>query len=217
MVVIPALTRGGIHPRAMQSLLALDLPEKKNRVTFIPIDRPTTSARSDALKTAKDIGADSVLFIDSDMEFEPDSYRRLCRVKGDIVCGLFYNRTAPSYPTICLQEKTEDGLDRLRTIIPDGKIQDIDACGMAFTLIRKPVLRWAEYPAFQHLGYLSEDFMFCIRAKQAGFKARCDTGLVISHRGDVGFAGQKELSAPESATLSFPFGVIEERQSWKIN
>lgn len=213
---MPALTRGGVHPRTFQSLWALKLPNKPNMMTFVPTDRPTTSARSDALRTAKEFNAESVLFVDSDMEFEPDAYERLKKVKGDIVCGLFFNRSAPCYPTICIKEKAEDGTDRLKTIIPDGKIQDVDACGMAFTLIRKPVIQHFDYPAFQHLGFLSEDYSFCLRARQAGFSVRCDTSLLISHRGDIGFAGQPTLRTEESSALSFPYGVTRERESWKV-
>jgi len=212
---MPCLTRGGVHPRTMQSLWALKIPDKSKRLVMFPTDRPTTSARSDALRMAKEFNAESLLFIDSDMEFEPDAYERLRKVQGDIVCGLFWNRTAPSYPTITVRDKAEDGTDRLRTIQPDGKVQDVDACGMAFTLIRKPVIQHFEYPAFQHLGALSEDFHFCLKAKHAGFTVRCDTGLPISHRGDVGFCGQGDLTKPESIALSFPFGAMRERESWK--
>src|SRR5882672_4778604 len=169
MVVSPMLSRGGMHPRTVQSLWALDLPNKANRIINFPVDRPTTSARSDALRMAKEFKAESLLFIDSDMEFEPDAYRKLTKVKGDVVCGLFWNRVSPSYPTICVKKRNEDGTDRLETIQPDGQIQDVDACGMAFTLIRKPVIQWAEYPAFQHLGALSEDFVFCLKARKQGF------------------------------------------------
>lgn len=215
MVVVPMLTRSGLHPRTAQSLWALDLPNKANRIVNFPVDRPTTSARSDAIRMAKEFRAETLLFIDSDMEFEPDAYRKLLKTKGDIVCGLFWNRVSPSYPTICVKKRNDDGTDRLETIQPDGTVQDVDAVGMAFTLIRKPVIEWAEYPAFQHLGAISEDYVFCLKARKDGFSIRCDTSLQIGHRGDVGFNGQKQLIEPGSESLSFPFGVTRERESWK--
>lgn len=215
-VCCPSLTRGGLHPRTAQSLWALSLPDKKKRIVSFPVDRPTTSVRADALKLAKEYGAGSLLFIDSDMEFEPDAYERLKKVDGDIVCGLFWNRQAPSYPTICVRDKAEDGTDRLKTIVPDGKVQDVDACGMAFTLIRRPVIEAFDYPAFQHYGAMSEDYIFCLRAGDKGFKIRCDTGLKIAHRGDVGFNGQPYLTVPGSEEVSFPFGVSGERDSLRV-
>lgn len=182
----------------------------------MPIDRPTASARSDAIQQAKEFNAKALLFIDSDMEFEENSWRRLNQVKADIACGLFYNRTAPSYPTITNRgPKAENGKDTLVPITPDGKVQDIEACGMAFTLIRKPVIQATRYPAFQHLGWISEDFLFCLWAKEKGFTVKCDTGLPISHRGDIGFCGQPDLLKPDAGVLSFPFGITNARESWK--
>lgn len=214
--MIPCTTRGGIHPRTFQSYNATHFPKVQNRVLFMPTDRPTTSARSDAIRIAKEFKAESVLFIDSDMEWEPDAYDRLTKVKGDIVCGLFWSRSCPSNPTAKVKFRAEDGTDAVKPIIPDEKVQDIDCTGMAFTLIRKPVLDWAEHPAFQHLGAMSEDYVFCLKAREAGFTIRCDTGLKISHRGDVAFNGHPFTFVPESSELSFPFGVTRERESWKI-
>jgi GT2 family glycosyltransferase len=188
----------------------MDLPDKERRAFFLPQDRPTTSARSDSVRTAKEIEAESLLFIDSDMEFEPDLYNRLKAVDADIVCGLFWAKRVPSFPTICRREPDPDNPPqfRLRTIVPDGTIQDVDACGMAATLIKKRVLDWAEYPAFQHLGALSEDFAFCLRAGDAGFNIKCDTGLKVAHRGDIAFNGQPILTHPDMGVLSFPFGEV---------
>lgn len=208
LVVIPCLTRGGVHPRFFQSFIALDLPPKESRAVLVPVDRPTTSSRSDAVRLAKELDAESLLFLDSDMEFQPDLYNRLKQVPGDISCCLFWQRRVPSHPTICKKKKAEDGTDLLETIIPDETVQEIDACGMAATLIRKPVLRWAEYPAFQHLGWMSEDFHFCLRAKEAGFKIFCDTSIKVAHRGDIAFNGQPILSYDGMNDLSFPFGEV---------
>jgi GT2 family glycosyltransferase len=181
--------------------------------TLIPVDRPTTSSRSDAARIAREIEAEALLFIDSDMEFQPDLYEKLNAVDADIVCGLFWTRRVPSYPTICVREKAPDGSDLLRTISPDGKIQDVDACGMAATLIRKPVLQAFDYPAFQHLGALSEDFVYCLRARDKGFSIKCDTSIRVAHRGDIAFNGQPVLTAESMSNLSFPFGEVGDGSS----
>ena len=208
MVVMPALTRGGVHPRTVQSLWSLRLPPKDNMVFMMPIDRPTTSSRSDAMKMAKELNVESLLFLDSDMEWEPDLYEKLKAVDADIVCGLFWQRRVPSHPTICTKVKMADGTDSLRTIIPDGTVMDVDACGMAATLIRKNVIQAFDYPAFQHLGALSEDFVFCLHARDRGFTIKCDTTAKVAHRGDVAFNGQPVLSYPGLTDLSFPFGEV---------
>lgn len=208
MVCIPALTRGGVHPRTVQSLWSLRLPPKDKMMLFMPIDRPTTSSRSDAVRIAQEYGAQALLFIDSDMEFKPDLYERLNAVDADIVCGMFWQRRVPSHPTIAVKVKGDDGNDLLKTIVPDGKVQDVDACGMAATLIRLPVLEWAQYPAFKHLGWISEDYEFCLQAREHGFRIKCDTSIQVAHRGDIAFNGQPVLSYQGMDELSFPFGMV---------
>jgi glycosyltransferase involved in cell wall biosynthesis len=175
---------------------------------MFPMDRPQASARSDALKLAREVDADALLFIDSDMEFEPDLYERLLAVDADIACGLFWTKRIPSFPTVMRRVKMLDGSDSLANIIPDGKIVEIDACGMAATLIRRPVLQHErfEYPAFRHMGSLGEDYYFCLHARDAGFTIKCDTSLKVAHRGDVAFNGQPILTHPDLKTLSYPFG-----------
>ena len=208
LVCMPALTRGGVHPRTVQSLWATRFPPKDQMAVFMPIDRPTTSSRSDAVRQAQSLEAGSLLFLDSDMEWEPDLYERLNAVNADIVCGLFWQRRVPSFPTIVNKVKAEDGTDQLHTINPDGSIQEVDACGMAATLIRKSVLDWCEYPSFAHHGFISEDFEFCLRARAAGFRIKCDTSIKVAHRGDIGFNGQPVLTHPSMNVLSFPFGEV---------
>ena len=207
---MPASTRGGVHPRTFQSYIRLKLPDKT--IFNMPCDVPTVSARNTSLAIAAEAGAKALLFIDSDMEFLGDSYRRLSAVKADIVCGLFHTRSAPSTPTIMVKHAEEEGKFSLRSIVPDGKVHEIDACGMAFTLIREPVIKWAAkesaekgIPAFRHVVF-GEDLDFVMRARNAGFKAKCDTSIQIAHRGDVGFNGQPELVNPLSGHLNHPFG-----------
>lgn len=210
LISMPAGTRGGVHPRTFQSYLGLKRPNKT--IFNMPCDVPTVSARNTSLEIAHESGAKALLFIDSDMEFLADSYERLNRVKADIVCGLFYTRSAPSCPTIMIKQAEDDGKHSLRSIVPDDKVHDIDACGMAFTLIREPVIKWAiaesvkkGIPPFRHVVF-GEDLDFMMRAVQSGFTAKCDTSVKIAHRGDVAFNGQPELCSPLSGHLNHPFG-----------
>jgi GT2 family glycosyltransferase len=106
-----------------------------------------------------------------------------------------------------------EGKYSLRSIVPDDQVQDIDACGMAFTLIREPVIKWAlsesvakGIPPFRHVIF-GEDIDFVLRAREAGFTAKCDTTVRIAHRGDIGFNGQPELCQPMAVHLNHPFGT----------
>ena len=211
---MPMLQRSGLHPATFFSLWTMrhQLPDKDRLVSLFPMDRPTASARSDSFQIARELDADALLFIDSDMEFLPDLYSRLLVIDADIACGLFWTKRIPSFPTICTKEKKPDGTDALKTILPNGKVMDVDACGMAATLLRRPVLQSDRfvYPAFKHLGAIGEDFFFCLHARDAGFTIKCDTSLKVAHRGDVAFNGQPILTHPDLKTLSHPFGEVGE-------
>lgn len=218
VLAMPMLVRSGLHPSTFYSLWSMRhyLPDKERMVSLFPMDRPTASARADAFRIARELEAEALLFIDSDMQFEKDLYQRLLAIDADICCALTWTKRIPSYPTQCKKVKRpEDGTDALAPIIPDGDTYEIDASGMAATLIRKPVLQSArfEYPAFQHLGAIGEDFAFCLHARDAGFTIKCDTSLKVAHRGDVAFNGQPILTHPDLRTLSHPFGEVGEGSS----
>jgi glycosyltransferase involved in cell wall biosynthesis len=204
------LQRGGMHPSTFFSLWSMreNLPPKDRMISLFPMDRPQASARSDALKLAREVDAEALLFIDSDMEFQPDLYQRLLAVDADIACGLFWTKRIPSFPTCMVKTKMPDGSDSLKNIIPNGRVVEIDACGMAATLIRKNVIQHErfEYPAFKHLGSIGEDYFFCLHARDAGFSIKCDTSLRVAHRGDIAFNGQPLLTHPDAKTFSYPFG-----------
>ena len=189
---------------------------KKPQATIfnMPCGVPTVSARNTSLEIAHTSGVKSLLFIDDDMEFHGDAYERLNLVKADIVCALMFTRSAPSSPTVMIRKMEEGDKFSLRSIVPDGKIQDVHACGMAFTLLRRPVIEWAiadsaksGLPPFRHI-ILGEDLDFVNRATMAGFSAKCDTSVITSHRGDIGFAGQPELVNPMSGHLTNPLGTV---------
>lgn len=187
------------------------MKKPERTVLDMPCNVPTPTARGVIFEVALQAGVKSVLFIDDDMEFLPDAYERIASLNADICTGLFYTRSTPSTPTIMRRKDEGDGKFSLRSIVPDGKVQDCDACGLAFTLIRRPVIEWAAkesakhgLPPFRHILF-GEDIDFTNRATQAGFKAKCDTGCVIAHRGDIAFAGQPELTSPLSRHLSWPY------------
>jgi len=203
-----------MHPNTFYSLWTMrhNLPEKDKLISLFPMDRPTASARSDAFRIAREVDADALLFIDSDMEFQPDLYERLNNVDADIACALFWTKRIPSYPTICRKIKMKDGSDSLAPVAPNGKVMEIDACGMAATLIRRSALQHErfEYPAFKHLGSIGEDYFFCLHARDAGLTIKSDTSIKVAHRGDVAFNGQPILTHPDLKTLSHPFGEVGE-------
>ena len=131
---------------------------------------------------------DYLLFIDSDMVVPPDSIKRLLNHKKDIVCGLYFKRKQNYEPVI--YSKLKFSLLDEPTIEPamdykDGLIE-IEGCGMGLCLIKtevfKSILQY-DYSCFEPLPHLGEDFAFCIRARNRGYKIYCDTTLKCGHVG----------------------------------
>lgn len=131
---------------------------------------------------------DYLLFIDSDMVVPPDSIKRLLSHKKDIVCGLYFKRQYNYEPVIYKELKFS--LLNHPTVEPitdykDGLIE-IEGCGMGLCLIKTEVFKTIlqhDYSCFEPLPHLGEDFAFCIRARNSGYKIYCDTTLKCGHVG----------------------------------
>jgi len=146
--------------------------------------------------------ATHLLFCDSDMLPPQDGIHRLVEVEGDIVCGLFTNRTFDSKTIIkpMVFKATEDGGYLPIEVKPQSFAEldaqgapEVDACGMAWTLIRREVLEKVKAPWFnfarddkrEHPA--GEDVLFCRAAKAEGFKVQCRLSCLVGHVGTFVF------------------------------
>jgi len=150
-----------------------------------------------------------LLFLDSDCTFHPDAIVRLIERRLPIICGCMYKRGLPPMPTLGsylgrnkkgmevfkfgpairkilahtkkmgVDETTENAVVLPRT---DDDIWEIGGCGMHFTLIRREVLEAMDAPYFlMNANAAGEDFYFCIKARQAGFKIYNDLSVHTGH------------------------------------
>lgn len=141
----------------------------------------TPFAREKIVLRALEAECTHLCFIDSDMSFEPDALQRLIKsgeqfiVKKDIIAGLFFQRYDPYPPALSINDKQ---------VIP-SKLTEVDWVGMAFTLIDMNVFKKIPRPWFEldfnpkHI--VSEDILFCIKAKKLGFKIWVDPEIHIGH------------------------------------
>lgn len=141
-----------------------------------------------------------ILWIDDDMRFPPDALQRLLAHDKDIVGGLCHNRRGPSYHPIAARlygTAMALGDDTYGFVydLPQTGLVEVDATGAAFLLVKVEVFR-AVSAALENKGQnaatwwapagtASEDFSFCRRAKQAGYKVFIDCGLDIGHVAEV--------------------------------
>lgn len=153
----------------------------------------------DFLRTNKD----SLLMVDDDMTFAPDAVRRLRQnadnFNYDVVMAFATHRVWPPRPVVMWLEDEKAPPQSLRgdhytmiTNFKDGDVVEVDALGLAFTLIRRRVLEamvnddWGIEHSFffgYDRGVESDDIGFCRRCRQLGFRMAIDTGVKIGHIG----------------------------------
>lgn len=131
-------------------------------------------ARNTGVDRAREAEADFLLFLDSDMVFPPTTLLRLLLRKKDIVGATYTKRVAPfeilgtklpDQPTLL----TGDLLEMQR--IPTGCL----LINMrVFDKLTKPYFRFDVDALGQIVG---EDYVFCDRAREAGFQIWCDAPL----------------------------------------
>lgn len=153
-------------------------------------------AREAIINRALEEKFDSVLFVDSDMVFEPDDFEKLVEVSFGIVSGLYYTRIEPARPVAYkdVQIKTVDKEPSVTEIIVDTKktLQSAEAIGFGFVLIKRAALlvmkdRYSEL--FTPKWGCGEDIAFCIRAKKCGLGIFVRTDTQLGHVGEKVYRG----------------------------
>ena len=152
------------------------------------------NARNNLARQAVAAEADWVLWLDSDMVFNPDLLDRMLDVceKNDIsfLTALCFRRKPPYTP--CLFERLDqrkDGKGASYTAllsVPEGLFQ-IEGCGFAGVLMSTDVLISvaAKFNGqmFDPMYGFGEDVAFCWRARQCGYEIWCDSSIEMGHVG----------------------------------
>lgn len=158
-------------------------------------------ARNRLADIAMKDGFDRVIYLDSDMTFEPDMLSRFhanLDEGRDIVCGLYTTRKPPIHTTLYSgmfmreipgTKFSEPVLERLEEYPKDQPFR-VQGCGFAGVMINVDVLRkiheafgqpFAPVPGF------GEDLSFCLRANEVGAEIWCDPRIRLGHVGTMIF------------------------------
>lgn len=147
-------------------------------------------ARNQLARQAIKIGADYVLWLDSDMIFQPSVLKRLYEDykagKGDIVSGLYFRRVSPFTPVVFNTLEIVD--NKPQWTAPENIPEDVfEAGGVGFgcvfmdTGVLADVMSKFEGNAFTPLNGVGEDLSFCWRARQCGYKIIVDPAIELGH------------------------------------
>jgi len=153
-------------------------------------------ARNALAKQAVDEGFDRVLWLDSDMVFEPKTLLKLTKhiENGkEFVCGIYFKRKPPFTPTIyslVAVGQTEQGLPVPRADAyldyPRDDVFEIAGCGFGAVMVTTDLINRVAnefgLPFSPVLG-LGEDLSFCFKAKQLGAQLWCDSRIKVGHTG----------------------------------
>ena len=143
-------------------------------------------------------GYDRLLFIDSDMVFQPDALRRLSADMDtglDYVSGLCFSRQPPIKPMVYKRvdiKKAEDGTEMQDTEhyfdYPENALFRIQGSGTGCVMISVPLIRavWDQFgPPFMPLPTMGEDLAFCYRVNQLHVPMYCDSSVKLGHIGQA--------------------------------
>ena len=192
LICIPCMDM--VHTEFMKSLLAMRRPgESKFTISCSSL---IYDARNAMAKRAVRDGFDRVLWLDSDMTFDPDLMERLSARLDEgkeYVSGIYFTRKAPVRPVLykeCGYYEMDDGAVSPRAVWYDDYPRDslfkVEAtgfgCVMCTTDLIKRVGERFGLPFAPMLGF-GEDLSFCGRVSQLGAEMWVDSTIKCGHVG----------------------------------
>ena len=176
-----------------------------------------TRARNMLVKQFMDSGCTDLLFVDADIHFKAQDVVRIMAMSDDkdVVAGAYPRRSGEGgvswFADIAYGPSNEVYLD-------DGLLR-VNRIGTGFMLIRRHVLEKLhnDHPEWRYhvdllnedhysifdfksdpSGYIGEDYLFCDRVREAGFRVHLDPDINLGHYGQQEFTGnfrQQALAA----------------------
>ena len=193
LIAIPCMDM--VHTTFMKSVIGM------NRVGDCRFSLTCSSliydARNTLAKQAVTEGFDRVLWLDSDMDFQPDLLEKLSADMDEgreLVSGLYFKRKAPVKPVIYREVGYYQKPDTEEVTpiavpyedYPQDSIFPIAGCGFGGVLVSTDLIKRVGekfgLPFSPIIGF-GEDLSFCNRAKQLGAELWCDSRVKMGHVG----------------------------------
>ena len=140
-------------------------------------------ARQKCLNRALEKDYNYIMWIDSDIVFEPQNFKQLLSHDKDIVSGLYMIQKTPGIYDIP---------DEYACVDMDGKrfnrfeyegtrgLKEVKANGMGWMLVKKGVFESIHKP-FDLTLEKGEDITFQIKALEQGYKSYVDSSIIVGH------------------------------------
>lgn len=148
-------------------------------------------ARNELAMKAIKMGADYILWLDSDMVFEPDLMTRLFKTleekSADFVSGLYFKRFPPYEPVAYSTfDIVDDEIKAEKMTDVPKEITSVGGVGFGCVLMSTAMAMavFDEYNTmFAPIGNVGEDIAFCYRAKTLGYEILLDPSIRCGHVG----------------------------------
>lgn len=176
---------------------------KNDKILMPQLYMPAHTAANKLARNFMATDKDSILLIDDDMAFDGNTLHTLRENRDnweyDIVGPFCTHRRYPPKPIVMKWKGPKgDPMDlegdsyTLKLGVKRGVVEEVDAIGLAFTLIRREVfeamldenygLDWSFFFKYGP-GWESDDIPFCRKARELGFRMAVDTSVAIQHVG----------------------------------
>ena len=187
LIAIPAMD--SVPTQFAWSLATLQ--KEQNTIVAFQISSLVYTARNELARGAIKMGADFVLWLDSDMVFERDTLKKLLKdyeeKKGDIITGVYYRRVPPFTPVLYDEfNVTDEAVTWKETRDVKDDFFEVEGCGFGCVLMPTEALFdvYEKYgQPFDPISGSGEDLSFCWRARQLGYKIVCDPSIQPGHVG----------------------------------
>ena len=193
LIAIPCFSM--LHTDFMVSFMDLDKPAGTRYM--VAKNTLVHDARNGLAANAITNNFDRVLWLDSDMKFNPDLLTKLSADMDEgmeFVSGLYFSRKFPMRPVIYKTVEwglTDDGKVHHKTErmedYPKNAIFPIQGSGFGCVMTSTKLLKdvWEKYGSpFQPLLYMGEDLSFCRRVQMLGVEMFCDSRVKAGHVGE---------------------------------
>jgi len=187
---------------------------------YAAIDQGRNQMATDALMD----GYEETMWIDADVEFQPDSVDRLRSHGLPIVCGIYAQKGRRALASHLMPGTSkivfgsEGGLVeilyaaagflhvRREVYVEMQERQQLPICNEQFGSPMVPFFQSMVSPCEDGHWYLAEDYAFCQRARASGFKIMADTTVRLWHIGNVAYGWEdagRDLERFDTFTLNF--------------
>ena len=193
---------------------------------YAAIDQGRNQMATDAMSD----GYEETVWIDSDVAFHPDSVDQLRSHPHPIVCGIYPQKgkralachVASGTHSLVLGEK--GGLAEMlyaatgflmirREVYQNVQRQlDLPICNEKYGSPMIPFFQPMVRPVEDGYWYLAEDYAFCHRARECGYKIYADTSIRLWHIGSYRYGWEDAgMDRPRFSTFTLNFGNADEK------